>query len=83
MSLFDEEIEDFTVHMKHKLLVHKHKGGFERLSSYELLRLLKEEVSELNDSLDENEDASIIRECADVANFAMFIAMKRQNRKNT
>jgi len=79
--IFLEALEDFAIHMKHKLLVHKNKGGFERLSSEELVKLLKKEVKELEVSLEAKDNGNTIRECADVANYAMMIAMKIQNRR--
>ncbi len=75
--IYLDEIEDFTLHMQHKLLVHKHKGGYERLSVKELVAMLKKEVREL----DEAKAKEAIAECADIANYAMFIAMKMQNRR--
>lgn len=81
MSLFEDEVEDFVIHMKHKLLVHKNKGGFDRLSSKELLKLLRGELKELETSLEKEDNSNSIRECADIANYAMFIANKIQNRR--
>ncbi len=77
--IYEKEIGDFTIHMQHKLLVHKNKGGFERLQISELLDMLDLEVIELKRSL--KKPATSISECADVANIAMFIATKIQNRK--
>ena len=79
--LFKEELDDFRVHMEHKLLVHKNKGGFERLSIDELIKLLHAEVRELKTSLEEGTHSNTIRECADIANYAMMISSKIQNRK--
>lgn len=79
--IFEEEIEDFTVHMKHKLLVHKNKGGYERLKVDELMKMLHAEVRELKVAIDEKDMVGIVDECADVANFAMFISSVVQNRR--
>ena len=78
--LYKTELEEFNVHMKAKLLTHKNKGGFERLGIDELLKMLHGEIRELKTSLEERDHANTIRECADVANYAMFIATKIQNR---
>ncbi len=77
--IYKDEIEDFTLHMQHKLLVHKHKGGFERVSLEDLVHMLDDEVAELKEAL--TNPPTVIAECADVANIAMFIATKIQNRK--
>ncbi len=79
--IFVEEMEDFTVHMKHKLLVHKNKGGYERLKVEELMKLLHAEVRELKTAIEEDDYVGITDECADVANFAMFISSVVQNRR--
>jgi len=77
----DDDLKDFNVHMKHKLLVHKNKGGYDRLSLEELTKLLHGEIKELRDDIAANNMVGIINECADVANYAMMIAMKVQNRR--
>lgn len=75
--IYDQEIDEFTVHMEHKLLVHKAKGGVERLDVGELTDMLKDEVAELYECIIEDANKEdIISECADIANFAMFIATK-------
>ena len=79
--IFKEEMEDFQVHMQHKLLVHKNKGGYERLKVDELMKLMHQEVRELKVSVDEGDMVGIVNEAADVANFCMFIAAVVQNRK--
>ena len=81
MRLFETEMDEFRVHMEHKLLVHKNKGGFERLSIDELVKMLHAEVRELKTSLEEGTHSNTIRECADIANYVMFISTKIQNRK--
>ena len=40
--IYDDEIDEFTIHMEHKLLVHKAKGGVDRLGVDELMDLLKD-----------------------------------------
>ena len=77
MMQYDKDIEEFSVHMKHKLLVHKAKGGTERLGADELLKLLLDEVKELQEALEDGKKKDVvISECADVANMAMFITTK-------
>lgn len=54
-----------------------HKSGYRECNYLYLLNSLKDEVSEIEDALINQEDpADIVRECADVANFAMMIARK-------
>ena len=77
--IYDKDIEEMSVHMKHKLLVHKAKGGVGRLDILELLNLLKKEVDELEEAIKGTSKGNIISECADVSNFAMFIATKAKD----
>ncbi len=75
--IYDKDIAEFNVHMTHKLLVHKAKGGVGRLESEEILDLLLDEVKELQQAfIDGKSKEAKIAECADVANMAMFIATK-------
>jgi hypothetical protein len=79
-----ELVDDFALHMKHKMLANAHKGGWrgEQLS-YVFTRLLQE-VSELSEAIvqcqtpdeDGATEENVIRvagEAADVANFAMMV----------
>lgn len=65
----------FAIVMEQKLKENEGKGGWENNSFDSLLELMDSEVSELKHSIRvDGSDRKIIRECADVANFAMMIA---------
>jgi len=70
------EVEKFAQVMEEKLCKNDHKGGWEDVDSFELLRLLLKEKDELFDALRDTpfNPKDVIKECADVANFAMMIA---------
>lgn len=75
------DVLSFAVVMARKLKVNSHKGGWSQADTRDLLRRLKEEVSELEAELasvsgpiSPYKATTITRECADVANFAMMIA---------
>lgn len=69
------EVEWFAVMMEKQLAANDHKPGWHRDSLESLLERAKEELSELDDAITSGEDPEvIIREAADVANFAMMIA---------
>lgn len=61
--------------MKEKLSENNHKKGWESCSDNYLFRRLDEEFTELKIKIASNaKTKEVIRECADVANFAMMIA---------
>ncbi len=60
--------------MKQKLRENEHKGYWDKSSPLQLAKRLEEEVEELNDAILLKSPVDIIREAADVANFAMMIA---------
>lgn len=75
------EVKWFAEQMESKLQENDHKGGWQQCGKYWLFERMQEEMTELlqelslfsNDAKNENR---IIRECADIANFAMMIADK-------
>ncbi len=79
-----EALHAFQSLMWEKLKANAHKGGWQESSLPDLTRRLGDEVVELGaeligyaeatDSVRLSMRAAIARECADVANFAMFIA---------
>jgi hypothetical protein len=71
-----EPVQWFAEQMEHTLRRNDHKGGWQDMSFDDLLERLHEEVEELS-NLPLEHDVTvhrIIRECTDVANFAMMIA---------
>lgn len=76
----------FAGEMEKKLLKNTHKGGWEAMRPYELYSLLNKESVELYSALEAlstewslgrpvaTEARDVIKECADVANFAMMLA---------
>jgi len=74
-NLGRNKVLDFATVMQGKLDDNKHKGGWSKCSQSYLVRRLDEEVTEIKHAIGENYDTEdIIKECADVANFAMMIA---------
>lgn len=57
-----------------KLLENAHKGKSGLSDIKYLFKRLEDEIDELTDALNSGSHKEIIRECGDVANFAMFIA---------
>jgi NTP pyrophosphatase (non-canonical NTP hydrolase) len=57
-------------------MANREKGDYTKHSDKELLLLLKEEVRELEEAIESGNHNNIIYECADVANYARFIAVK-------
>ena len=57
-----------------KLLENAAKGTWKNESIEDLIKRMEEEVIELKEAVQSGAYTEIVRECADVANFAMFIA---------
>ncbi len=74
----DEAVKDFTTHMKHKLLMTRHRTHWSTLDTDLLFDRLREELEELRMAIVHDNRKEIVREAADVANFAMFIADNAQ-----
>ena len=69
---------DFINVMNEQLYINKHKGGWKHLDDSYLLARLMEELGELAVAIEYGiNKKDIIKEAADVANFAMMIADKR------
>ncbi len=67
--------------MEAKWLINQHKGGHERLQAHEIIKLMKAEIKELEKALEEKDYKNAALECADVANYCMFLSDKLINRK--
>lgn len=74
----DAALNDFVVHMSHKLLLTRHRPHWSDSTTAFLLKRLKDEVVELEKAYKDDKRKDIVRECADVANFAMMIADNEQ-----
>ena len=73
-KLFKLDHALLTKAMKSKIDRDKHKGSWENIAIADLFDMLKVEVKELENALKSEPKENIIKECADVANFAMMIA---------
>jgi NTP pyrophosphatase (non-canonical NTP hydrolase) len=74
-----ESVKWFSEQMESKLKENDKKGGWDNCNIYWLIGRLKEETNELLNAVDLHRDLgaskeNIIKESADVANFAMMIA---------
>ena len=71
------EVYRFAVEMERNLQKHDNRPGWKDESSDYLLERLREELEELQAAIDHTDDGRetrILKEAADVANFAMMIA---------
>lgn len=69
-----ESVLKFAEHMEKILKENDHKGGWSGCSPYFLfLRLEEETEKELKEAFLISDREKILKECADVANFAMMI----------
>lgn len=67
-------VQEFAYRMEDTLKKNDYKGGWQGTAPLELLRLLKYEVAELEETLHKSSRHSVLKESTDVANIAMFIA---------
>ena len=75
-----DSVKWFSQHMENVLRDNDYKGGWEDIDVGWLLGRLQEEVCELENELHvSNNEEKIIKECCDVANFAMMIADLYEN----
>ena len=75
MMAFGEALSWFGWQMSRALDANAHKGGWTGDSALALLRRLRQETDELDRAIRQKKlPGDIIREAADVANFAMMIA---------
>lgn len=75
LQLYEHDIRRFVDAMKYKLRKNAHKGRWESYDHDKALVLLEREVDELREALREGNMVEIMLEAADVANFAMMIAV--------
>lgn len=75
------EVLDFAQDMEERLKANDHKNGYLDMSFNSLLYRLKEETDKLDDELhsDTRRVKRIVKEAANVANFALMIAIKAKN----
>ncbi|HZG59351.1 MAG TPA: hypothetical protein VEY68_02410 [Anoxybacillus sp.] len=74
-----ESVKWFAEQMETKLRENDKKGGWDNCKIYWLIKRMREETNELLNAVDLHRDLgatkeNIIRESADVANFAMMVA---------
>jgi len=69
-----EEVLWFATEMEVVLQENNHKGGWVNCHVLDLLSKLQEEISELITAIREGESEDVIKECVDIANYAMMIA---------
>ncbi len=69
------EVLNFALQMQTELDKNSHKKGWYSLTPKECLKRMQEEMRELQESVKVKSSTESVRsECADVANFAMFLA---------
>jgi len=68
------ELQKFTELMEEKLQQNDYKGGWKNCNTQQLLSYLKGETLELEQAIIDGNKENIVKEAADVANFAMMIA---------
>lgn len=81
LSLYEHDIRRFVDAMKYKLRKNAHKGRWETYDQNTAQQLLLDEVEELAEAIKEGNMVEIMLEAADVANFAMMIAVMSMERK--
>jgi NTP pyrophosphatase (non-canonical NTP hydrolase) len=69
-----KEVLIFAEDMEQKLRENDYKGGWKNCEVSFLIGAIEKELGELKEVVKNGEFAKIIREAADVANFAMMIA---------
>ena len=75
-----EAVTWFANKMAEKLWEKAHKSGWSDMADSELLERIENERCELIRAVDDRSDHAIIREAADLANFAMFLANNHRPR---
>jgi len=76
MNLFE-----FANEMSKKLNENNHKEGWEGLSHKWIINRIKQETMELENAIKKGKESKeIIRECADIANFAYMLADNEQTK---
>jgi NTP pyrophosphatase (non-canonical NTP hydrolase) len=67
-------VERFSIHMLDKMRKNAHKAHWSTVTQQWLLNRAMDELRELQDAVNEGDPETIVKEAADVANFAMMIA---------
>lgn len=80
-DLFEHDHKHLKTFMMEKIEENTYKGVWENLDTFNLLMMMIQEVEELKDSVAQEGDDAICRECADVANFCMMIVGNIQRKK--
>lgn len=75
-----KEVIEFAVAMEAKLRKNDHKTGWKDQPIEAHIKLLRIEMMELDVALDHLGDEEAMRECVDIANFAMIIRDKLKQR---
>ena len=75
-----EDVRLFAERMEEVLKENNHREGWENMSALELFSCFLGEVYELDSALWYG-DGDVVKECCDVANFAMMIADKERRKK--
>lgn len=70
---YQKELDFFTDAMRYKLIKNAHKGRWEEIDLKMALKLLKDEVAELEEAIEAGSQIDIIMEGADIGNFAMIV----------
>ena len=74
-NLGRNSVLEFAGVMQKKLDENSHKGGWEGCDNSYLFKRLNQEIKEMKTAIKKNKNRHmVIRECADIANFAMMIA---------
>lgn len=77
------EVAEFAMAMESKLRKNDHKDGWHKQPIEAHIKLLRIEMMELDVALDHLGDEEAMRECVDIANFAMIIRDKLKQRMET
>jgi hypothetical protein len=77
----EEALRAFVGDMRAKLEANEHKGSWRETPYFLLMRGLRDELEELADALIGQNWEAVIKESADVANFAMMIADRARRAK--
>lgn len=72
----------FAREMEKKITKHKERGdSFKEASQNDLYWMMRDELKELVNEIDADEHEKVIQEAADVANYAMFIAINAEEKR--
>ena len=74
-SYVDRIVDNFAIAMKHKILINQFKGKPEPIPIPYCIERLEEETNELIDATLHADKTAVLMEAADVACFALFVAL--------